>query len=329
MAVKKPLISIVTPVFNEAETVDSFYTAVKKELEILSEKYDYEIIFTDNRSTDNTFQKLQAIAVKNARVRIARFSRNFGYQKSIFTGYCLADGDCAIEIDCDLQDPPCLIHDFIAKWNEGYQVIYGVRLDREEGWVMIKMRECFYRLINFLSEDPLPLNVGDFRLVDRKVLNQIKKCYDASPYLRGAIANFGFNQTGIPYKRAQRVKGHSKFNASALWGLAVDGIVNHSIVPLRLATFIGFLIAIFLIFYFGGLWILTLTVGMEWPRGLATSYVLMLIGISLNALFLGIIGEYIGRIYRQVKMQPVTIIDQMVNFESHNHLPPQGDLRIF
>lgn len=312
---EKSLISIVIPVMNEEENIFPFYRTLKVELDKISGDFDYEFIFTDNRSTDRTFEELSVLAQSDERVRVARFSRNFGYQKSIFTGYCLATGDCAIEMDCDFQDPPHLIHAFIAKWKEGFEVVYGVRNTRKEGWWVTKLRKLFYWIIKFLSDDHLPLNAGDFRLVDRKVLDQIKQIHDASPYLRGAIASLGFNQIGIPYDRGQRLRGKGKFNFSGMLSLAVDGILNHSIVPLRFATFTGFVIVIGLILYFTGLLFLTRFFHFEWPKGFATVSVLILISICVNALFLGIIGEYLGRIYQQIKGRPVAVIDQAINLD--------------
>ena len=282
---RKILISIVVPVFNEEENVLPFYAAVKAELDKISTQYDYEFIFTDNRSTDQTLDRLAELADTDKKVKVASFSRNFGYQRSIFTGYCLASGDVAIEMDCDLQDPPHLIHDFLAKWRAGYEVVYGIRNSRKEGWLLTQLRQSFYRFINFLSEDPLPLNAGDFRLVDRKILMPLKKLRDADPYLRGTIAQMGFNQIGIPYDRAKRTRGRGKFNFQSMVSLAVDGILNHSVVPLRCATFTGFLISMGLVLYVAALFILSFFFHFPWPQGFATTTVLILISISLNALF--------------------------------------------
>ena len=319
----KPLISIVVPVFNEEENVHPLYEAVKTELDKISNEYDYEFIFTDNRSTDATFTRLKSLARTDPRVRVARFSRNFGYQRSIYTGLCLARGAAAIEIDCDLQDPPPVIHNFLAKWKEGFEVVYGIRRRRKESGPLNLTRKVFYQLINLLSDDELPLDAGDFRLVDRKVLNQLKQIYDANPYLRGAIASLGFNQVGVPYERDERKRGRAKFNLRSMTSLAIDGILNHSVLPLRLATFIGVAISAALILYFSGLFFLSSFFHFLWPRGFATLSVLILISISLNAIFLGIIGEYLGRIYRQIKRYPIAVIDESLNLDSEN--PKRGD----
>lgn len=311
----KKILSIVVPVYNEEENIDPFYQAVKRECDQFKDRYDYEMVFTDNRSEDGTFSKLQELSRKDPRVKVARFARNFGYQRSIFMGYCLASGDAAVEMDVDLQDPPGLIHEFLAHWEKGFQVVYGIRKSRKESWWKVEIRKAFYRCINFLSDDDLPLNAGDFRLVDRIVLDQLRLLYDSTPYLRGTIAAMGFRQIGIPYDRAPRQRGKGKFSLANLFELAVDGILNHSVVPLRLATFTGFLISAGLLLYLTILYILTGFFHFPWPKGFATLTILIMIGISLNALFLGIIGEYLGRIYKQVKAQPLVVVDQVLNMD--------------
>lgn len=308
------LLSIIVPVFNEEKNVPIFYAEVTRELSKLAPEFQYEIVFTDNHSTDKTFALLSEIASKDARVRVARFSKNFGYQKSIYTGYCLSKGDIAIQLDSDLEDPPALIHEFIRLWREGNDVVYGIRRSRKESWVTQQLRRFFYRLIDFLSEERIPHDAGDFRLLDRKIIDQLRKINDASPYLRGAIAAMGFKQAGVPYDRQKRVNGESKFPLRAMVSLAVDGILNHSLVPLRLATFTGFTVAIVLSLYLGSLLVIKYVFHQDWPAGFVTVYVLIQISICLNALFLGIIGEYLGRIYRQVKAQPLVVIDQTLNF---------------
>lgn len=316
---KNKLISIVVPVFNEEGNVESLYRAVTRVMSSLSARYEHELIFTDNHSEDGTFTKLQDIASQDNRVRIFRFSRNFGFQRSIYTGYSKANGDAAIQLDCDLQDPPELIPEFLRLWEEGYQVVYGIRRSRQEsGWIS-RFRKVFYKLIDFLSEDYLPHDAGDFRLVDRRVVDELMKIDDYQPYLRGTIATMGFNQIGIPYDRAVRVRGKSKFSFGALLGLAIDGILNHSIVPLRIATYTGLGISLStfcaVIIYLVGKFFF----GQNWPAGFATTTVLILLSLSLNALFLGIIGEYLGRIYKQVKKGPLTIIEKEIDSQKHEN----------
>jgi glycosyltransferase involved in cell wall biosynthesis len=309
----RKLISIVVPVFNEEPNIAPFHEAVSRVLLGLNDRYDFELLFTDNHSTDQTFEVLRQLSVKDKRIRVLRFSRNFGFQRSILTGYTHARGEAAIQIDCDLQDPPELILQFLARWEEGFKVVYGERTNRREPWWMNLTRKAFYRLIDLISEDDLPHDAGDFRLIDRRILDELKFVDDYQPYLRGIIATMGFNQIGIPYDRRERKLGKSHFSLAQLFGLALDGILNHSVVPLRIATYLGLAISVVTfvatILYFVG----KLLFAQRWPPGFATITVLILISLSLNALFLGIIGEYIGRIYHQIKKQSLTIIQSEID----------------
>jgi glycosyltransferase involved in cell wall biosynthesis len=313
MGNNKKLISIIIPVFNEEPNIEPLYAALAPILEQLKAQYNFELLFTDNHSTDGTFEMLRRLALKDGRIRVLRFSRNFGFQRSIYTGYIHAQGDAAIQIDCDLQDPPEMMIEFLRKWEEGYQVVYGERSQRQESWHMNIIRKIFYRLIDFLSEDKLPYDAGDFRLVDRRVLDVLKQIDDYQPYLRGTIATLGFNQLGIPYSRNERKLGQSKFNMAQLFGLALDGILNHSVVPLRIATFIGLTVSASTFLGTAVYLVGKIVLRESWPPGFTTLVILILGSLSLNALFLGIIGEYLGRIYRQVKKRPLTIIESEIN----------------
>ncbi len=309
---RKLLISIVVPVYNEQENIDRCVFTVRQVMESVREEYDYELIFTDNHSTDSSFEKLRVLAANNPKIRVFRFARNHGFQKSILTGFRLASGDAAIQLDCDLEDPPDLIPQFLEKWNEGFQVVYGIRRRRHEAIWITWLRKAFYRTIDLLSEDKLPHDAGDFRLVDRCVLDLLGQIDDQHPYLRGTIAAMGFEQVGIPYDRSERVKGRSKFSLRDLFRLATDGIVNHSLLPLRLATLTGFLVSIASVLTMIAYMLGRLS-GADWPAGFATLTVLMLLSLGTTSMFLGIIGEYIGRIYQQVKRRPLTIVEQSVN----------------
>jgi len=307
------LISFVVPVLNEEDNIRPFYERVTAVMKELSGEYRYEIVFTDNHSTDKTFAILRDLAEHHPEVRVIRFSRNFGYQKSIFTGYTHARGDVAIQLDCDLQDPPELVPEFLRLWRDGHDVVYGVRITRAEGWWISFMRRLFYWLIDRLSETTLPRGAGDFRLVSRRILDELSSVRDEHIYLRGVISALGFRQIGVDYERPARVTGQTKFSLFSLFGLAFDGIVSHSIVPLRLATFVGLLVALLTFFGLIAYAVARLFYGEFWPPGFATTTVLQLLGISLNAMFFGIIGEYLGRIYGQVKNRPLTVIEATVN----------------
>lgn len=310
MKVKK-LISIIVPVLNEEQNVKLFYKALVEELHKLEDSYDFEILFTDNHSDDSTFDLLRELNLKDNRVKAYRFSRNYGYQHSILTGYQKSSGEAVVQLDCDLQDPPSLIPAFLNLWQSGYKVVYGVRKKRQENILMNYSRKIFYRLINWLSEDELPVDAGDFRLVDKKIVEILRKNNDAQPYLRGAIASMGFDQIGVEYDRSERAYGETKFTISSLINMALDGILNHSTIPLRISSMTGIIIGLLTVIGMLGFLIGKLMYGMEWPAGYATIVILLLVALSVNAIFLGIMGEYIGRIYKQSKGVRVIVEDSI------------------
>jgi dolichol-phosphate mannosyltransferase len=311
----RPLISIVIPVFNEELNIEPCYKAVRAALQPLDLQYAFEFVFTDNHSADATWALLKKLGASDPNVRAIRFSRNFGYQRSILAGYLAARGAAVIQLDCDLQDPPDLIPKFLELWQAGNKVVYGVRASRKEAWHINLARKFFYRTINYLSEEKIPLDAGDFRLVDRCLIEELRIYRDANPYLRGTIATMGFTQAEVIYHRQQRERGESKFSLGALVSLAVDGVLNHSIVPLRVASFIGIFASLgtllgILVYVIGKNFF-----GQQWPAGFATTTILILSSICLNALFLGIIGEYLGRIYKQVKFNTIVIREETINLD--------------
>lgn len=307
----RPLISIVVPVYNEEANIGPFYAAITAVTAKLESAYRFEFVFTDNHSTDKTFSLLRDLADRDRRVTAYRFSRNFGFQRSIMTGYSRARGDAAIQLDVDLQDPPELISRFLEEWCAGADVVYGIRVKRQESWIINMQRVLFYRIIDRLSEDKIPLDAGDFRLISRRVINLLKSFDDVRPYLRGTIATLGFKQVGIPYNRNARVRGESKFPFSKLVALAADGILNHSVVPLRFSTYFGLFVSALTLLSILGYTIAKILLRSEWPAGFATLVALGLASISINAMLLGIIGEYLGRIYRQMKKEPLTIVEEV------------------
>ncbi len=318
-----PLVSIVAPVYNEELNIEPFYAAVGQVTSNLSSQFRFEFVFTDNHSTDRTFDLLKRLAAGDERVRVFRFSRNFGYQRSIMTGYSLARGDAAIQLDCDLQDPPELIGVFLQRWTEGADVVYGIRMKRQEALWINLARSLFYRVIDKLSEDRIPVDAGDFRLISRRVIDILRSLDDAQPYLRGTIASLGFLQVGVEYKRSARQRGESKFPISKLVSLAMDGILNHSTIPLRISTYFGLAISVFTLLGLAGYLSAKLIFGSRWPAGFATLAALILVSISVNAMLLGIIGEYLGRMYTQVKKRPLTILESVID----PSLQVQRDLR--
>ncbi len=307
------LVSVVIPVLNESENVAEAYRRVRETFERLAPRYDFEIVFTDNHSSDDTFRRIAALAETDPRIRAFRFSRNFGFQRSILAGYRRARGAAAIQLDCDMQDPPELIPRFIELWEQGYRVVYGIRSARTEPLRWALARKAFYRVANVLAEDSLPLDAGDFRLIDRRVLEVLCATNDAQPYLRGAVAAMGFEQIGVPYQREKREHGRSKFSLGSMLALSLDGILNHSIIPLRLATFTGLTVSVLTLIGTVMFAVGRSVFGQQWPAGFATTTILITLSLSLNALFLGIIGEYLGRIYKQVKHGPNVIIEAAID----------------
>jgi glycosyltransferase involved in cell wall biosynthesis len=311
---KKPLVSISIPVLNESGNLANLYQRLVALGSKMENRCDLEFVFSDNHSDDTTWDMLTELAARDPRVRAIRFSKNYGFQRSILANYMHTRGDAVMQIDADLQDPPELLEEFFERWQEGFDVVYGVRRKRPESWLLNNFRRVGYWAIDKVSEHPIPRDVGDFRLIDRKVVNVLLKTKTANPYLRGMIAGIGFNQTGIAYDRDARVAGESKFNVNRLVRLGLTAVFNHSTVPLRAASFVGSLIlAASLI---GALYYVVLRVfHPELPPGLASIHILVLFGIGLNSFLLGIIGEYILRIYLVLRADPVAVIQQSLNFD--------------
>ncbi len=319
----KTLVSIVVPAFNEEGNVVRCYESIVAVFRQLPE-YDYEIIITDNHSTDRTFLLLEDLAAKDPALKVIRFSRNYGYQRSLLTAYQAASGACAIQLDCDLQDPPELIPEMLQIWRMGHQVVYGIRRSLKDGIVVASLRRLYYRLIATISDDDLPVNVGEFRLVDRCILVELQKVTDTSPYLRGLISTMGFSQMGLEYDRMGRTEGESKFPLKSMISLALDGVLNHSLLPLRLASiagmFIGLLSLVLTSVYLLG----RLVFGQAWPAGFATTTILLLMSIAINAIFMGILGEYVGRLFLHAKTEIKPIVERRLNFPQVISLVPNG-----
>lgn len=318
--INKKLISVIIPVYNEEQNVDRAYQAIINEFKKIK-SVEYEIIFTDNHSTDGTFEKLSYLANQDDRVRVLRFARNFGFQRSILTGYQHAQGQAAIQIDCDLEDPPSVFPEFIRLWQAGHDVVVGIRTQRVEKPYMATLRHCYYWLlmkISDVSDVPHEANGGDFRLVSRDILNQLQSVIDMQPYVRGLISELAKNQTNVQYARQKREFGQSKFPLKQLLKMALEGIFAYSTKPLRMATYCGIFIAFLTTIMLSAYIILRIFFAHTWPAGFTTTTVLLLFGISLNGLFLGIIGEYIGRIYNQIRQRPAIVIEKTINIDMNN-----------
>ena len=307
-----PLITISIPVFDEEDNVARLMERLRAVAEREQAGYRFEFLFTDNASTDRTFELLAELAEQDKRIRVLRLSRNFGFQKSILTNYLNAKGVAAVQIDADLQDPPEMISDFLRAWEQGYKVVYGIRKHRQEFFVLHGARRLYYRLLAWLSDVYVPADVGDFRLIDRVIIDQLREVREQTPYLRGLIASMGFAQKGIPYSRDTRKAGVTKFPLLHLIELGLDGITSQSTRPLRLITMFGFLISFLTvvgILVYLGIYIFA---GSDLPGGFVTMVLLLLGSIGLNAFFLGFVGEYIGRVFNNNRGLPISIIEQRI-----------------
>jgi len=309
-----PLISISIPVFNEADNLAALHARLAAVADRMAGRCRLEFLFSDNSSTDTTWPDLIVLARTDPRVRAIRFAKNVGFQRSILANYLHARGDAVMQIDADLQDPPELLEQFFDLWRQGYHVVYGVREKRKEGAVINAIRWLGYRAIDLVSEYPIPRDAGDFRLIDRKVLNALLRLKTPNPYLRGMIASLGFLQIGVPYARDARTAGQSKFGLGRLVGLGLTAVLNHSTVPLRVASLLGTLmLGLSLI---GGIYYVTLRLlHPNLPEGLASIHIIVLFGIGLQSLLLGIVGEYLLRIYVILQSEPVAVVRDSINFE--------------
>ena len=282
----KPLISISIPVLNEEGNIEELYERLCRLADHMKDRCDLEFVFSDNNSKDKTWEMLSAIASTDIRVKAIRFSKNFGFQRSILANYLHTKGDAVMQIDADLQDPPELLEEFFARWKQGYHVVYGIRKKRPESFFLHSFRRIGYWAIDKISEHPIPRDVGDFRLIDRKVIDSVSQIKTPNPYLRGMIAGLGFKQTGVPYDRNARTAGESKFNVSRLVKLGLTAVFNHSTVPLRAASFLGAIILAMSVMGAAYYFILKL-LRPDFPQGLASIHILVLFGIGLNSFLLG------------------------------------------
>jgi polyisoprenyl-phosphate glycosyltransferase len=308
----KKKISISIPVFNEQDNIPLLYKKISLLADDLKNDFDFEFLFTDNRSIDNTWELISKIAKKDKRVKGLKFSKNVGFQKSILMNYTHTTGDAVVQLDADLQDPPEMIKTFIKFWMQGNQVVFGIRRNRPDSVMIKAFRFLGYWVINKLSENKIPINAGDFRLLDRQVVEALVKLKTASPYLRGMIAELGFDQFGIEYDRNPRKAGKTKFNVYTLFQMGFGAIFNHSTIPLRISSLLGLIIILFSIL--GAFYYVYLKFYSPFlPVGIASIHILVLFGVGVNAFLLGIIGEYLQRIFIILRNEPIALIDKTIN----------------
>ena len=316
MPIKKeaqPKFSIIAPVFNEHECLSEFYSRICSVMDTTHSSW--ELVFVEDGSTDGSTDLIRALAKKDKRVQPVIFARNFGHQIAVTAGMDYSRGQAVVVIDADLQDPPEVILDLIAKWKEGYQVIYAVRRKREgESWFKLFSASLFYRLIYRITDVKIPLDTGDFRLLDRKIVNIMGSMRERHRFLRGMASWVGFRQIGVEYDRKERFAGQTKYPFSKMLKLALNAVTSFSYFPLQLATYIGFIAA--------GLSILSIPIVIllriafhEAFLGQATTLIAVLFLGGVQLICMGILGEYIGRIYDEVKGRPLYVVSEPASKE--------------
>lgn len=306
-------ISVVTPCYNEEGNVEELARRIREVFEALPE-YSYEHIFADNASTDNTVEVVKRLAAEDSRIKLIVNNRNFGHVRSPYHAMLQASGDAVIAMASDLQDPPELIKDFLAKWEAGFAVVVGQKAKSEESALFFLVRKIYYRLVDRLAETQLLENVTGFGLYDRRVMNEFRKLNDAYPYVRGLISELGFPTARVVYEQPRRRRGISKNNFYTLYDLAMLGITSHSKVPLRMATMLGFLMSVLSFITGMGYLIYKLIFWHSFSVGIAPLVIGLFFLGSVQMFFLGIIGEYIGFIHTQIMHRPLVVEKERVNF---------------
>lgn len=313
MAQQTPKLSLIVPVLNEEDAIDLFLDAIRPVMEQIG--LSYEIIFIDDGSTDDTCVVIEARATSDARVCLLRLTRNFGKEAALTAGLDWSRGAAVIPMDVDLQDPPELIADFVKHWQGGYDIAYGQRVDRSSDGALKRMSaQAFYRIFNRLTRDRIEDNAGDFRLMDRRVVEATLLLRERNRFMKGLFAWVGFKAIAVPYSRPERAAGESKFSFWRLWNFALDGITSFSTVPLRIWTYLGMCVAGAAFAYMLYLIIRTLIFGADVP-GYASLMVVMLMLGAVQLMSLGIIGEYLGRLYLEVKQRPIYLVRTAIGID--------------
>jgi glycosyltransferase involved in cell wall biosynthesis len=323
MEQRKKRISIVTPCYNEQDNVGVCCDTVRRIFESELPDYDYEHIFCDNASTDGTPDVLAALAAKDPRVKVIFNARNFGPFRSTYNGVISTTGDAVLlMLAVDMQDPPELLPQFVRLWEQGNLVVYGVRQGREESWLMRQIRRTYYRTVSTLADIEIPLNVGEFQLVDRKVVDALRQCEDYYPYIRGLVANCGFRRVGVEYVWRARQRGFSKNRLYHLIDQGLNGLVSFTNVPMRICLLAGFLLSFLSIGFAFFNFVYHLLFNGAAPPGTATLITGLFFFSGVQLFFSGVLGEYIAAIHSQVRKRPLVIERRRLNFSTEKTEQP-------
>jgi dolichol-phosphate mannosyltransferase len=302
-------VSVVIPVYNEEENIPILYNRLSVVLS--KNEPEYEIIFIDDGSTDRSVDVLADISTKDHRVSVIELARNFGHQIAISAGLDFVRGDAVIIMDADLQDPPEVLPQFISKLREGFDVVYAIRERRKENWMKRASYAFFYRLLRKIASVEIPLDAGDFCIMDRRVVDELKKMPERNRFVRGIRSWVGLNQVGLAYERDARNAGKTKYNFTRLLYLALDGLISFSYLPLRIISILGFAVSGISILFAVGYTIQKFTIGLS-PPGFATTVVAILFLAGIQLVTIGVIGEYVGRIFEEVKQRPLYIVKRII-----------------
>jgi polyisoprenyl-phosphate glycosyltransferase len=307
-------LSLVIPVYNESKNLALLHQHITAALDHLPTKLEYEIIFVDDGSSDNSWFIIQDLAAQDPQVKGISLSRNFGHQAALTAAYDHAQGDVIISMDSDLQDPPELISDMLARWRAGFDIVYARRLDRQDSALKKLTAWLYYKLLDSVADVKIPRNVGDFRLIDKKVLVVLQQCREQSRYLRGMVAWAGFRYTFVDFKRSGRHAGTTGYTWKKMFRLAFDGITSFSLFPLKLAAFIGIFIIVTGLLMLSYVFFDTFLYQVYYPL-FKWLVIILYIFTGIQMLLLWLLGEYIGRIHEQQKNRPIYLINEHINMK--------------
>lgn len=310
----RPLLSIVTPCYNEESNVDELYARVQAAIEPLRERYDFEFLFIDNHSIDSTVDKLKLLAAKDSSVKVIVNARNFGHIRSPYYGILQSTGAATIYLASDLQDPPEKIPEFVAHWEQGYKLVMAIKPVSAGATVMHQLRKGYYRFLDGISDISLLADSTGFGLYDRLVLDHLREIQDPYPYLRGLICELGYEIKTIQFTQPRRIRGVSKNNFYTLYDMAMLGIISHSKLPLRLASMFGFLLAFLSFLSAVGFFVYKLLHWHDVPLGLAPFAILVMLLFGMMFIFIGVLGEYVGSIHTYVQNRPIVVEKERINF---------------
>lgn len=309
-------LSIIAPFYNEQIGLDDFFSAIEPILK--NNKFSYEIICIDDGSDDSTLTNLLKHRQRNSAIKVISLSRNFGKEAALSAGLNYCCGRAVIPIDVDLQDPVELIPELVSKWKEGYDVVYATRTSRKkDSFFKRKTAQWFYRIYNAISSQSIPVNTGDFRLIDARIVDIIKKLPERNRFMKGLFSWVGFKQIGIEYVRQDRFAGNTKWNYWKLWNFALDGITSFSTAPLRICTYLGLLVSIASFIFMIFLIVRTIVNGIDVPGYASVMVAVLMIG-GIQLTFLGIIGEYLGRVFQETKQRPLYIVSELYGLDNKN-----------